>query len=75
METRPLTVVSFCEIFGIFESETIPKETELINHRLYIKRNSARLLDELLHRSQVALFIDVKCLQTAQWIKGHIIQN
>jgi hypothetical protein len=62
MERRPLVLITFSELFGHFESESLPRDPEFILHRLFIKRNVPHFLDELLHRSQVALFLDVTCL-------------
>jgi hypothetical protein len=65
MEKKPLAVLLFNELFGLFESGPNPREKDYVQHRLHIRRGVARFMDDLLSRCQVALLIDVNNFNVA----------
>jgi hypothetical protein len=65
MERKPLAILLFNELFGVFESDLVIREKEHIAHRLHIRRGVARFLDELLSRCQVVMLVDVNNINAA----------
>lgn len=65
MERKPLVILLFNEIFGLFESDSLQRERDYVSHRLHIRRGVARFLDEILSRCQVVLLIDVNSVSVS----------
>ncbi len=59
MEHKPLIIVMFSELLGYFESEQCLKDKENLQHKIYFRKGVTMMIDELLSRAQIALFIDV----------------
>jgi hypothetical protein len=49
----------FSELLGYFESEQCLKDKENLQHKIYFRKGVTMMIDELLSRAQIALFIDV----------------
>lgn len=60
MEHKALIVLMFSELIGYFESDINPKDKENnINHKIFFRKGVTQMIDDLLSKAQVALFIDV----------------
>ena len=73
MEHKPLIIIMFSELIGYFESELCFKDKENIQHKIYYRKGVTMMIDEILSRGQVALFIDVHSSSMAQQAKGNIV--
>lgn len=73
MEHKGLIVLMFSELIGYFESDINPKDKENINHKIFFRKGITQMIDDLLSKAQVALFIDVHSSSMAQQAKGNII--